>query len=129
MHDIVKSLDSVIMTIPGIGYTNGGMILGEIGNISRFSYPSKLLAVVGLDQSVYQSGNLGTKHTRMSKRGSKTLRFPLVNAAHNVVKNNKTFATYYKQKMSEKRTHYATLGHCTGKLVRIMYKMLTDPII
>ena len=40
------------MTIPSIGSTNGGMILDEIGDIHRFSTPSKLLAVEGLDPSV-----------------------------------------------------------------------------
>lgn len=33
MESIVDSLDSVIMTILGIGAINGGMILGEIGDI------------------------------------------------------------------------------------------------
>lgn len=128
MTDIVKSLDSVIMTIPGIGYVNGGMILGEIGDITRFTSPSKLLAFAGLDPSVYQSGNFEAKHTRMSKRGSRSLRYALINAAHNVVKNNKTFQDYYNQKMSEGRSHYNALGHCAGKLVRIIYKMLTDNV-
>ena len=40
MTDIMKFNDSVIMTIPGIGYINGGMILGEIGDIHRFSNPN-----------------------------------------------------------------------------------------
>ena len=128
MKDIVSSLDSVIMTIPGIGYVNGGMILGEIGDITRFSNPSKLLAFAGLDPSVYQSGNFEAKHTRMSKRGSRALRYALINAAHNVVKNNKTFNNYYHQKVSEGRSHYNALGHCAGKLVRIIYKMLTDNV-
>ena len=128
MSDIVHSLDSVIMTIPGIGAINGGMILGEIGDISRFTSPSKLLAFAGLDPSVYQSGNFEAKHTRMSKRGSRALRYALINAAHNVVKNNKTFQDYYNQKMSEGRSHYNALGHCAGKLVRIIYKMLTDNV-
>ena len=128
MKDIVTSLDSVIMTIPGIGYVNGGMILGEIGDITRFSNPSKLLAFAGLDPSVYQSGNFEAKHTRMSKRGSRALRYALINAAHNVVKNNKTFNDYYHQKVSEGRSHYNALGHCAGKLVRIIYKMLTDNV-
>lgn len=128
MTDIVKSLDSVIMTIPGIGYVNGGMILGEIGDITRFTNPSKLLAFAGLDPSVYQSGNFEAKHTRMSKRGSRALRYALINAAHNVVKNNKTFQDYYNQKMSEGRSHYNALGHCAGKLVRIIYKMLTNNV-
>lgn len=128
MEDIVKSLDSVIMTIPGIGYINGGMILGEIGDVTRFTNPSKLLAFAGLDPSVYQSGNFEAKHTRMSKRGSRTLRYALINAAHNVVKNNKTFNDYYNHKLSEGRSHYNALGHCAGKLIRIIYKMLTDNI-
>lgn len=81
MTEIMKYNDSVIMTIPGIGYINGGMILGEIGDIHRFSNPNKLLAFAGLDPSVYQSGNFQAKTTRMSKRGSRVLRYALVNAA------------------------------------------------
>ena len=128
MADIMKFNDSVIMTIPGIGYINGGMILGEIGDIRRFSDPSKLLAFAGLDPSVYQSGNFSAKHTRMSKRGSRVLRYALMNAAHNVVRNNKTFKDYYDTKMSEGRSHYNALGHCAGKLVRIIWKLLTDNV-
>lgn len=128
MTEIMKFHDSVIMTIPGIGFINGGMILGEIGDIHRFSNPSKLLAFAGLDPSVYQSGNFQAKNTRMSKRGSKVLRYALMNAAHNVVKNNVTFKTYYDAKMAEGRTHYNALGHCAGKLIRILWKMLTDEL-
>ena len=128
MADIMKFNDSVIMTIPGIGYSNGGMILGEIGNIHRFSSPGKPLAFAGLDPSVYQSGNFQTRRTMMSKRGSKVLRYALINAAHNVVKNNVTFKTYYDIKMAESRTHYNALGHCAGKLVRVIWKMMTNDL-
>ena len=126
--NIMMFHDPVIMTIPGIGYINGGMILGEIGDIHRFHTPSKLLAFAGLDPSVYQSGNFQAKRTRMSKRGSRVLRYALVNAAHNVVKNNTTFKTYYDAKMAEGRSHYNALGHCAGKLVRVIWKMLTDEV-
>ena len=120
MTEIMKFNDSVIMTIQGIGYINGGMILGEIGDIHHFSSPSKLLAFAGLDTSVYQSGNYCAKCTRMSKRGSRVLRYAFVNAAHNVVKNNVTFKAYYDVKRAEGRTHYNTLGHCAGKLIRVI---------
>ena len=128
MANIVTYLHSVIMTIPGIGFINGGMILGEIGDIHRFSSPGKLLAFAGLDPSVYQSGNFQAKKTRMSKRGSRVLRYALMNAAHNVVKNNATFKAYYDAKRAEGRTHYNALGHCAGKLVRVIWKMLTDNV-
>ena len=128
IRDIVISLDSVIMTIPGIGPINGGMILGEVGDINRFSKPRKLLAFAGLDPSVYQSGNFIAKKTKMSKRGSSALRYALMNAAHNVVKYNQTFKKYYDSKRSEGRGHYNALGHCAGKLVRIIFKMLKDNV-
>ncbi len=53
----------------------------------------------------------------MSKRVPRVLRCALMNAAHNVVKNNATFKSYYDKKMAEDRTHDNALGHCAGKLV------------
>jgi transposase len=129
MIESMKFMDSVIMSIPGIGYINGGMILGEIGDIHRFPSPGKVLAFAGLDPSVYQSGNFSAKRTRMSKRGSRVLRYALMNAAHNVVKNNSTFKVYYDAKIAEGRLHYNALGHCAGKLVRVIFKMLTDEVV
>lgn len=104
------------------------MILDEIGDIHRFSCPNKLLAYAGLDPSVYQSGNFKAKKTKMSKRGSKVLRYALINAAHNVVKNNDTFKAYYDAKMAEGRSHYNALGHCAIILVRIIWKIMTDNV-
>lgn len=52
-----SGLHSVIMTIPGIGFMNGRMILGEVGDIHRFPILNNLLAFAGLDPIVYQSGN------------------------------------------------------------------------
>ena len=116
------------MAAPGIGTVNGGMILDEIGDITRFSTPGKLLAFAGLEPTVYQSGNYQAKRTRMSKRGSRVLQYSLMNAAHNVVKNNATFKAYYDTKRAEGRTHYNALGHCAGRLVWGIWKMLTDEV-
>ncbi len=51
-----------------------------------------------------------------------------MNAAYNVVKNNATFKAYYDAKRARDRTHYNALWHCVGKLVRIIWKMLTDNV-
>ena len=66
--------------------------------------------------------------TRMSKRGSRVLRYALVNAVWNVARNNTTFKAYYDSKRAEGRSHYNALGHCAGKLVRVIWKMLTDKV-
>jgi Transposase IS116/IS110/IS902 family. len=63
------------------------MILSEIGDVHRFASPHKLLAFAGLAPSIHQSGNFNASHTKMSKKGSKYLRFALMYAAHNAVNN------------------------------------------
>jgi len=122
MHEI----DSVIKTVPGIGSLNGAAILGEIGDIHRFHSSCQLLAYAGLDPSVNQSGKFTAQRTRMSKRGSKMLRYALINAAWQATLNNKTFKDYYELKVSQGRSHYNALGHVAHKLVRIIHKMMTD---
>lgn len=126
INEIMDNMDSVIKTIPGIGNLNGAMIIGEIGDVSRFEKPCQLLAYAGLDPSVYQSGKFTAARTRMSKRGSKTLRYALINAAWQLTLNNETFKAYYDLKISQGRRHYNALGHVAHKLVRIIHKMMTD---
>ena len=128
IKSIMLEMNSIILTIPGIGFLNGAMILGEIGDVSRFSEPSKLLAYAGLDPTVNQSGKFCAKSTKMSKRGSKLLRYALINAAWNVSLNNKTFNDYFILKQSQGNNHYAALGHVAHKLVRIIFKMLKDNV-
>ena len=125
---IMERIDSVIKTIPGIGSLNGAMIIGEIGDITRFQKTCQLLAYAGLDPSVYQSGNFNAARTRMSKRGSKLLRYALINAAWQTTLVNNTFKNYYDLKVSQGRRHYNALGHVAHKLVRVIHKMMTDNI-
>lgn len=128
IHEVMERMDSVIKTIPGIGTLNGSMILGEIGDITRFEKSSQLLAYAGLDPSVYQSGNFQATRTKMSKRGSKLLRYALINAAWQTTLVNKTFKDYYHLKISQGRRHYNALGHVAHKLVRVIHKMMTENI-
>ena len=74
MSTIMTKLDSPITTIPGIRPVIGAIILGELGDISRFSNASKIVAYAGLDSVVSQSGNYEAKSMSISKRGSSYLR-------------------------------------------------------
>ena len=128
-HKIIDEMNTKILTIPGMSYNQAAVILGCIGDINRFQRSCQLLAYVGLDPSVIQSGNFQARSTRMSKRGSGMLRYSLVYSAHNVVKNNKTFRDYYELKRSQGKSHYCALGHVAHKLVRVIFKMLKDNVV
>lgn len=124
IRDTMDQLDSVLMTVPGIGAIDAAMILGEIGSIDRFDKPCKLLAYAGLDPTVNQSGKFKARSTKMSKRGSKTLRFALINAAWQLTLNDSVFSDYYSLKRSQGLDHYGALGHVAHKLVRVIFKLL-----
>lgn len=55
---IMDEINSPILTIPGISYRMGAMIIAEISDFSRFDSPDKIPAYAGLSPSTYQSGQL-----------------------------------------------------------------------
>ena len=68
------------MSVPGIGFILAHTIMGEIGDISRFSSPKKLCGYTGLCPRVYQSGGVDHRGS-LAKNGPKYLRWALIEAA------------------------------------------------
>ena len=120
---IMDQISSPILTIPGIGYRMGAMILAEIGDFSRFDSPDKILAYAGVSPSTYQSGQLESSYSHMEKRGSRYLRFALINAAKYVCHWDETFGAYLQKKISEGKHYNVAITHATKKLVRLIYAM------
>lgn len=125
---LMEIINSPILTIPGVGYTLGAMIISEIADIKRFSNPSKLLAFAGLDPVVKQSGNFQADSMKISKRGSTYLRYAIYRVAFSIIYNNETFHNYYLDKRSQGKNHRVALCHVCNKLVRVIFKVLTDDI-
>ena len=124
IKEILKEINSPILTIPGISFKTAGSILAEIGDISRFDSPAKLLAFAGLDPSMYQSGKFFSTHSVMVKRGSKYLRWALLNATRLVCMRDKTFNDYKNSKLAEGKHYFVALSHTTKKLIRVIYYLL-----
>ena len=124
IKEVLKEIDTPILSIPGISFKLAGSILAEIGDISRFDSPSKLLAFAGLDPSMYQSGKFFSTHSVMVKRGSKYLRFALMNASRMVCMNDAVFNNFKNKKMSEGKHYMVAMGHVAKKLVRVIYYLL-----
>ena len=120
---IMDQISSPSLTIPGIGYRMGTMILAEIGDFSRFDSPDKILTYAGASPSTYQSGQLESSYSRMEKRRSRYLRFALINAAKYVCHWDETFGAYLQKKISEGKHYNVAITHATKKLVRLIYAM------
>ena len=122
---LLEKLNSPITTIPGIGSVNAATILGEIGDIKRFSNPSKLVAYAGLDASVSQSGEYESTYNHMSKRGSPYLRRALFQSALRAEFCDPVFSAYYRKKITEGKHHLVATNAVARKLCHTIFAVLT----
>ena len=125
---IIDEMAPPILSIPGISYRMGAMILAEIGDFSRFDSPDKLLAYAGLSPSTYESGKLKAtgSYAHMEKRGSRYLRYALFNAAKFVCNREPSFAAYLAKKRAEGKHYNVAVSHAAKKLVRLIYALQTS---
>lgn len=123
IKNIMNKINSPILSVPGISYRMGAMIIAEIGDFSRFSSPDKILAYAGLSPSTYQSGKLDSSYSHMEKRGSKYLRYALFNATIYVCHWDPVFASYLAKKRAEGKHYYVAISHAAKKLVRVIYHL------
>ena len=120
---IMDEINSPILSIPGINYRMGAMIIAEIGDFNRFDSPDKILAYAGFSPSTYQSGQLDGAYAHMEKRGSRYLRYALYNATKYVCHWDPTFAAYLAKKRAEGKHYNVAISHAVKKLVRVIYHL------
>ena len=107
---IMDEINSPILSIPGISYRMGAMIIAEIGDFSQFDSPDKILAYAGMSPSTYQSGQLDNCYARMEKRGSRYLRYALFNATAYVCLWDPTYKAYLAKKRAEGKHYYVAMS-------------------
>jgi transposase len=122
--EIMDKMSPPILTIPGLSYRMGAMILAEIGDFSRFDSPDKILAYAGLSPSTYQSGKLANAYPHMEKRGSRYLRYALFNATKFVCNWDPSFAAYLARKRAEGKHYNVAISHAAKKLVRVIFALM-----
>jgi hypothetical protein len=74
-----------LLTVPGVNVVCAATFLAAIGDIRRFRTSRQLVAYLGLDPKVRQSGSDAALLRRISKQGSPRARWALVEATHSVI--------------------------------------------
>lgn len=120
----LDKINSVILSIPGVGPATGAIILGEIGDINRFANPKKLVAFAGIDPTVMQSGNYTGTHNRLSKRGSPFLRRAIWMSAVVACRHDPVFKAFYEKKRAEGKAHGTAIGAVARKLTYTIHAVL-----
>ena len=118
----------IIKTIPGIGDNLAARIIAEMGDISKFKKHSQLVAYVGIDPRINESGNDDGLHLHITKKGNKRLRCLLylaVTCSLRLKRDDNKIKDYYKKKMQQSNSMSSKAAKiaCANKLVRIIYNM------
>jgi len=113
-----------LLTIDGIGKILGMTIMLETGDINRFESVSNFSSYARcLDSSRISNGKKKGANNR--KNGNKYLAWAFVEAAHSIIRHNKTAHKFYQRKRAQRNGALATkaLAH---KLARAAYYVMRN---
>jgi transposase len=113
-----------LMTVPGVNVICAASFLAAVGDIRRFRGSRQLVAYLGLDPRVRQSGTEPAQGGRISKRGSASARWALVEAAWSVVRQPGPLRAFY-ERVRARRGHGKAVVASARKLAVLFWCLLT----
>jgi transposase len=113
-----------LMTVPGVNLIGAASFIAAIGDPNRFFTSRKLVAYLGLDPKVKQSGEGPARTGRISKRGSASARWALVEAAWSAVLQPGPLHAFY-HRVKARRGHGKAIVATARKLAVLFWCMLT----
>ena len=112
-----------LVQLPGIGILTAMTILAAVGDISRFPNSKKLVGYAGLGARVYSSGE--TKKTGgITKQGRGELRYAMIEAAWNAIKNHPFWKKKYEQ-LTRRMENQKAATAIARKLLVVVWNMLS----
>jgi len=114
------SLSKLLQTVPGIGPQTAALLIAELGDITRFKDANAVVAYMGFDPRVKQSGTSLKRNTHPTKRGSPCLRRALYLAAAAAQRHDPDIQAAYDKKRAEgKRYREATIVIARRVITRV----------
>jgi transposase len=98
------------------------LIASEIGDMTRFSTPEKLVSWAGLCPSIHQSGN--SLYMGRMKDGNKKIRWILIQAANTAARKDERLRRFYLR-IAKRHGHHIAVTHVANKMTTIIWHMLT----
>ena len=108
-----------LMTVPGVNLICVASFRAAVGDIHRFRTSRQLVAYLGLDPKVRQSGEQPARSGRISKRGSTQVR-AMVETAWSVVRQPGPLHAFY-QRIRGRRGHGKAIVASARKLATLFW--------
>jgi transposase len=99
-----------LMTVPGVDVAIAMSIIAAVGDFTRFDEPNKLVAYLGLNPRVRQSGNGPAVHGRITKAGRSQARGMIVEAAFSAARPPGPLRAFYRRIKDRRGFQVATVA-------------------
>ncbi len=113
-----------LMTVTGVNLVCAASFMAAIGNANRFLSSRNLVAYLGLDPKVRQSGEAPARSGRISKRGSASARWALVESAFSAARQPGPMHAFY-ERTKARRGHGKAVVATARKLAILFWCLLT----
>lgn len=113
-----------LLTVPGVNLVCAATFLAAIGDIRRFRGSRQLVAYLGLDPRVRQSGATAARTGHISKQGSPQARWALVEATASVVRQPGPLHAFHQRVKARRGYSVATVA-AARKLACLFWCLLT----
>lgn len=121
---IVRQMAPELLAIPGCGALTAAKLLGEIGDVARFSSDAKLAVHAGVAPLPASSGN-STRY-RLNRRGNRQLNVAFHRIAITQGRIYKPARTYLARKQAEGKSRIEALRCLKRFIAREVFKALTQ---
>ncbi|MYN16389.1 IS110 family transposase [Rugamonas sp. FT107W] len=127
-HPNLKRDADLMASIPGIGKATVAVMLGQVGDMHRFSSAKALAAHLGVSPRQRVSGTSVRGRTTMSRTGNRATRsalyMPAVVASH----HNPVLRTFAERLRANGLPKKAVIGAVMRKLVHVMYAVVRSGV-
>jgi len=112
-----------LIQLPGIGIIMAMTILAAVGEIGRFASSKKLVGYAGLGVRIHSSGET-TKTGGITKQGRRELRYAMIEAAWNAIKNSPFWRKKHEQ-LTQRMDNQKAATAIARKLLVVVWNVLT----
>jgi transposase len=122
IHAAVKDSGTTLTRIYGVGPVNAGLILGEVGDVSRFPTRNHFASYTGTAPIAVSSGD-NNRH-RLSRSGNRQLNHAIHIAAIAQIRYDTPGRAYYRRKLDDNKTRREALRCLKRRISDAVYRQL-----
>lgn len=112
-------------SIPGVDDLLSSIMTNAVGDVSRFATPGSVPNYAGVTPSLNSSGPGKPKHGRITKKGSRLLRWAAIEAAKNARLVEGRFRQRYQKLRRRGKSHAQAMVAIAREILEVLWHVLT----